>query len=220
MQKLCTKCKSEKEPSEFNKDASRKDGLHPYCRDCQHVQRQRYRANPEVKARESAYFKAYYADQKNKEKHAARMADYFKRNRGAYAVRGDKWRAKPENVAKILAYRRKPESIAVNKARQIAWRKENPEAVKAKDQRRAARKRGASGFHTGHDIKQLFVLQRGKCACCRISIKSGYHVDHIMPLARGGSNDKTNLQLLCKTCNLRKSAKHPVDFMRENGRLI
>ncbi len=158
MQKLCTKCKSEKEPSEFNKDASRKDGLHPYCRDCQHVQRQRYRANPEVKARESAYFKAYYADQKNKEKHAARMADYFKRNRGAYAVRGDKWRAKPENVAKILAYRRKPESIAVNKARQIAWRKENPEAVKAKDQRRAARKRGASGFHTGHDIKQVVCL--------------------------------------------------------------
>ena len=30
------------------------------------------------------------------------------------------------------------------------------------------------------------LLQRGKCACCHASIKRGYHVDHIQPLARGG----------------------------------
>ena len=55
---------------------------------------------------------------------------------------------------------------------------------------------------------------------CTVSIADGYHVDHIQPLALGGSNDKANLQLLCPTCNLRKSAKHPVDFMRETGRLL
>lgn len=48
----------------------------------------------------------------------------------------------------------------------------------------------------------------------------GYHVDHIQPLALGGSNDKTNLQLLCPTCNTKKSAKHPIDFMQSRGLLL
>jgi 5-methylcytosine-specific restriction endonuclease McrA len=30
-----------------------------------------------------------------------------------------------------------------------------------------------------------------------------------MPLKLGGSNWPENLQLLCRTCNLRKNAKHP-----------
>ncbi|WP_371824720.1 HNH endonuclease [Paracoccus sp. MA] len=31
--------------------------------------------------------------------------------------------------------------------------------------------------------------------------------DHIVPLARFGANDITNIQLLCEPCNLKKSAK-------------
>lgn len=38
-----------------------------------------------------------------------------------------------------------------------------------------------------------------------------------MPIARGGSNTDDNVQLLCPACNLKKSAKHPVDFMQERG---
>ena len=32
--------------------------------------------------------------------------------------------------------------------------------------------------------------------------------DHIVPLARFGANDVTNLQLLCEPCNLAKSAEN------------
>ena len=46
------------------------------------------------------------------------------------------------------------------------------------------------------------------------------HLDHIMPLALGGSNTDDNIQLLRARCNLQKRAKHPVDFMRERGYLI
>jgi 5-methylcytosine-specific restriction endonuclease McrA len=41
-----------------------------------------------------------------------------------------------------------------------------------------------------------------------------------MPLARGGSNDRLNLQCLCPQCNLSKNAKDPIAWAREQGRLL
>jgi len=68
--------------------------------------------------------------------------------------------------------------------------------------------------------KKLGLLQRWKCIVCQCGIKNGYHLDHIMPLALGGTNISTNLQLLCPPCNWKKNAKHPVDFMQERGFLL
>ena len=39
-----------------------------------------------------------------------------------------------------------------------------------------------------------------------LSIGERVHYDHIVPLASGGLNDVTNIQLLCEDCNRRKSA--------------
>ncbi|MDV8076287.1 HNH endonuclease signature motif containing protein [Rhodococcus sp. IEGM 1370] len=38
------------------------------------------------------------------------------------------------------------------------------------------------------------------------------HVDHAIPLARGGTDDWTNLVNACPTCNLRKHAKTEQEF--------
>ncbi len=97
----------------------------------------------------------------------------------------------------------------------------NPEGRRVRDRNRRARKRAALGRHTTEDIKKLFSSQKGKCATCRESILfSEKHVDHLMPLALGGTNWPDNLQILCRSCNLRKSAKHPLDWARENGLLV
>jgi len=34
-----------------------------------------------------------------------------------------------------------------------------------------------------------------------------HHIDHIVPLAKGGNNDEDNLQALCAPCNLAKGAQ-------------
>ena len=39
-------------------------------------------------------------------------------------------------------------------------------------------------------------------------------IDHKDPLARGGSNHRDNLQLLCRTCNTRKGSKTDREFRR------
>lgn len=59
----------------------------------------------------------------------------------------------------------------------------------------------------------VFYRDRGRCVLCYmdlshlLSLQNENHFDHIVPLARGGINDVTNLQLLCSDCNYHKSAK-------------
>lgn len=60
----------------------------------------------------------------------------------------------------------------------------------------------------------------GKCPCCKQPLGDEFHLDHVIPLALGGPNTDDNMQLLRKTCNLQKSAKHPVQYMQERGFLL
>ena len=55
----------------------------------------------------------------------------------------------------------------------------------------------------------LWVRQGGLCAACGGPVQRrglGSHVDHIVPLAAGGTSRFRNLQLLCRLCNQRKGA--------------
>lgn len=85
---------------------------------------------------------------------------------------------------------------------------------------RRARIRKAGGQFSREDILIRFKAQRGRCAWCATSIKKKYHIDHILSVARGGSNDPRNIQLLCPSCNLRKWSHDAVDFARMEGRLL
>lgn len=96
--------------------------------------------------------------------------------------------------------------------------------IKAAKQARRAKEAGCEGIHSKQDIVLIFERQSGKCAACRspltIKGKLTYHVDHIKPLALGGTNWPHNLQLLCPGCNLTKGAKDPFDWARSRGMLI
>lgn len=102
-------------------------------------------------------------------------------------------------------------------ARLRAYRAKNPDKVREFAKRRNSRKLGRLPRGT---VQRIREMQRGRCAICRVSIKAGYHLDHIMPLALGGEHAPRNIQLLCETCNVRKNAKHPITYMRELGRLL
>jgi len=163
----------------------------------------------------------------NRERSRARTAAWRAANPEKDRAINAKWRAaNPEKVkaanAAWSACRAKMHAANPDKRRAsaAAWHAANPGKVRAIRANRRARKRNAEGTHTAADIETLLTLQKGKCACCKTDIKDGYHVDHIMPLVRDGSNDRHNLQLLCQPCNLSKHAKHPIDFMQQLGFLL
>lgn len=106
------------------------------------------------------------------------------------------------------------------KADAAKYRAANSAACRINEQNRRARKRATNGKLSKDIAEKLFTLQRGKCACCRTPLGDNYHRDHHMPLALGGTNTDDNIQLLCPTCNLQKSAKHPIDFMQQRGFLL
>ncbi len=97
------------------------------------------------------------------------------------------------------------------------YRKNNPHKTREWYQNRRARMRGRLPKGT---VAKMFASQKERCAYCQNLLGNGYHVDHIIPLSRGGRHVVDNIQLLCKTCNLRKSAKDPKVFemeMKQNG---
>ena len=98
------------------------------------------------------------------------------------------------------------------------WRQENKEIIKVYKQNRRAKER--AGKLSKDICQKLFAYQKGKCVACIRPLPDDYHIDHIMPLSRGGKNEDTNVQLLCGFCNSSKHALHPVEFMQRIGYLL
>lgn len=207
-EKRCTRCGETKSVSFFSKATRPKDLLKEWCKPCAAIyyseNRERYRTR----------WSKYYSD--NHQKLLDKRHEYTKQNKDKISAY---YFANRERISEqAAAYRNaNKEKIA---ARQSAYRKANPEKYTARYHNRRARKLCNGGTYTAADVHQLLTLQKSKCACCRKSIKHGYHVDHIVPIALGGTNDKTNLQLLCQFCNLSKGAKDPITFMQKQGNLL
>lgn len=142
---------------------------------------------------------------------------HYVKNRDKILLQHEVWRRKNKDYRKNHYEENRKKYCEMSSRRRI----ENISEYRARDRNRRSRKASAEGKHSKSDIDFLLKMQKGSCANCKCRFPDlHFHVYHINPLSRGGRNDLGNIQLLCPGCNLRKHAKDPVAWARENGRLI
>lgn len=81
---------------------------------------------------------------------------------------------------------------------------------------RRARLRGNGVYVvTTRDLRRLVARWRGLCAYCQVD--PWEHMDHVLPISRGGRHSIGNLLPACAACNFRKSARLLAAFLAEAG---
>lgn len=213
--KVCNTCGIPKALTEYHRNKSSKGGHLPRCKECR-------------KVADAPYIEAHREDTR------IRAREWAKKNPEKAAKHSKEWRlAHPE---RCRAFSAKYRNSARGKATADRWRKvrdprrrqatakryysKNMERYRGYARDRRAIQRGAPGRHTKDDIAAIAKSQRWRCVYCPASLKRGYHADHILPLALGGDNGKTNIQLLCPRCNKSKGAKHPIEHANRVGLLL
>lgn len=118
---------------------------------------------------------------------------YVKANRDKVAAYHKKYYE--DNKDSLLAYR---------STHGKQWRKDNPMEARARSANRLAALNGCEGELLAPELEMIYKEQGGKCGGCYVELTEGFHLDHIEPLALGGSNTPDNIQFLCAPCNCSK----------------
>lgn len=209
-------------------------------------QKERYHNDPEFRARCIANAKQNYLKNRKKriayvtkwrkermndpifrEKRRIRIADWRRRNPEKCALyvdlEHDRKRSREYRISHPEKRKQACDNYRKNNRETVAaynreYNRNHPEECAIRQHNRRARIKGNGGKLSSSIIETLFAEQNGQCSYCFIDLnESGLHLDHVIPVVLGGKNDDSNIQLLCPSCNHRKSAKHPLDYMREKG---
>lgn len=207
----CTRChKIFPATSKYFTKSSSKSGLNSWCKGCCRdyvlenfdriaLQRRNHRLE-------------------NIEEFRQRDHDYHARHRIIRLASNRHWRE--SNRDRYLTYHR--DYYYKHRERKLQnrklWTILNREVIRSHNRGRKARLKGASGKHTATDVALQFKSQRGLCWWCGLPLDPArYHVDHRIPLSKGGSNAAGNICIACPKCNLSKKDKMPWEW---NGRLL
>lgn len=177
-------------------------------------------STPEAKRKQAEYDKI--RAEKYPEKLREAKKAWYQSNRDRILESKKPYRKLPHVVERArelgrVAYARNPDKF---KKAVMGWRRNNPEKASMYARVTRSRRRSSEGRHRAEDVIRILSTQKWTCVYCKTSLKGGYEVDHIMPIARGGTNWPDNLQALCVPCNRSKHAQHPVDFAQKHGMLL
>jgi 5-methylcytosine-specific restriction endonuclease McrA len=221
--KYCPGCQQDKPATTeyFAKNRTTKSGLKSHCKACVKI-----RHDP----RRKAEYDRRYREENQERIREQKKRDYEEKKERRLALnpkrkidRAEAWRRYyAENRDKIRERARQwkldhPEQARENER---LWRLRNIERHRLNNRKTSrayvARKYGAVGDHTTDDIKRQHKAQKGKCYYCGIKVGKNYHVEHVIPLSRGGSDGPENIVIACQGCNCSKGDKLPSEWDGSN----
>ena len=193
----CADCHIFKPLSEFHRLTKYPNRCRPYCKPCS-------RERTRISQKKNRDHRKEYAKERNK------LPEVREKIRERERLRRAEIKADPIRYSEYLS--------KVKEKNRRRYEK-HPEKFIAANALYRARKLSAEGAFSEQDIAELYKKQSGKCLYCdsRVGRRAGIKaaVDHFIPLARGGTNDPQNLVLSCFSCNSRKGAKLPWEWMPE-----
>lgn len=202
--KACAACGQVKPLSEFHKNARMSDGFRSSCKPCvlsinrasvlrHHEKRKEEKREVYRAVRDTPEYKAYVKSYQAATKEQKREYDreYSKRNRAKVTARAAEWNRRNKDKRKAIM-------------RNYSCRRRSQEL---------------GGVSTAA-LAAWTASQRKICYWCGVKCAQGFHVDHYIPLSKGGAHELHNLVIACGPCNLKKNAKDPLVFAREVGRLL
>jgi hypothetical protein len=174
-----------------------KSGLDSHCKQCKaNAAKAARQKNPDVYR---ANNRRWAQENKERLKHLARK--YYLENPEKFRLASKKW---AENNRDTVAAKNKQwrlDNPEKQKELNAKWRKSNPEKNLLYAHNRRARTIDNGIFDISN--KQIAKLLQAGCVYCGGSAE---HLDHVIPIARGGSHSIGNLVGACASCNLSKGA--------------
>lgn len=156
----------------------------------------------------------------NRKKIAKRKAKHYLANREAILKQKTEYQA----ANRVAIAKKKAEYYAANRDekaeynseyytanREVLIKRQVERDVTRREERaaymalRTAKRFGVSGSWTGDQFRALCKAYDNRCLCCGKDKPLG--PDHIIPFSKGGSNELSNIQPLCKPCNSKKRDK-------------
>ena len=198
--KICNNCKVEKSLEDFRLKKERGTyRTNSICKECESKQKKEYYLNnrsaiiksrketivtPEAKEKRKKYLLKYYKE--NKEEKKEKSKKYYKENR-------------EQLLKKASEYKKTKEGKISSRA--------------SASKRRNASLDNDDGTITKHSLDTLLQIQNNQCFYCKKDLSlltdREVHLDHYIPISKGGAHSITNVVWSCSSCNLQKNASIP-----------
>lgn len=226
--KICSKCKKYKLFSEFGRCSKSKLKIKSACKSCLRLQNKEYAKQKRASmseidkknhAKKCKYWREekiknnpkFYQEeyQKNIEKRRAAARKYYHNNINKCRARLKEYQNKNREKVRIISRN---------------WKDKNPDKVQkyiennrnlyreSSRKRRAKIKGSTIVYFSTADLMKRMSIFGYKCAYCKGNFD---HIDHVIPISKGGYHCLANLRPACENCNCSKHAKKLSDWLGE-----
>lgn len=216
-EKRCCHCNEIKSINEFSLSNEKyvKDGHARRCKICdRQIMHDYYLRNTDkVKARNNNYHnnnpeKIKEIKKKWNKENKDKIKDYFERNKehiSDYRKNNYKKNPNKQKERSKKYFENNPLAKEKKREKQRLWGRNNKDKLITKTKNRRAREQSCGGHISPKEWRELLLEANYKCQKCGAT--EDLTLDHIVPIFLGGSGNKHNGQVLCRSCNSQKGIK-------------